>query len=154
MSQQPLVRQFMTPAPAIIDGGLTVADAAVRMFQIHARHLPVYSAGHLVGILSDRDVAYTSAARGLQADKVTAEEACTGSPYVCAPETPLEQAVQTMVDHKYGAALVMQDGQLLGILTVIDALQALVALLRRDATQAVDPKHAWTASLVGPAAKE
>lgn len=145
----PIVRQFMTPCPVTIDGGLTVADASARMFQIHARHLPVYTAGHLVGILSDRDIAYTSTVRGLDPDRCTAEQACTPNPYVCTPQTPLEEAVQTMIEHKYGAVLVMEHGELLGILTVIDALMALVALLRRDATQAIDAKHTWTASLLG-----
>lgn len=149
---QPIVRQFMTPCPVIIDGGLTVADASARMFQIHARHLPVYTEGHLVGILSDRDVAYTSTVRGLDPEVCTTEQACTPNPYVCTPTTPLETAVQTMIEHKYGAVLVMEDGRLLGILTVMDALMALVALLRREANQALDAKHTWTASLLGPAA--
>jgi acetoin utilization protein AcuB len=147
--ETPLVRHFMTPDPVTIDGALSLSDAATRMFQIHARHLPVYIRGHLVGILSDRDVAHLSAVRGVNPDKFTAEQACTPNPYVCGPDTPLEQAVQVLIDHKYGAALVMEDGRLLGVLTVIDAMRALVALLHRDA-QVVEPRPARTVDARAP----
>lgn len=144
----PLVRQFMTADPATIDGGLSISDAFTRMFQLHVRHLPVYVGGHLVGILSDRDVAHVSALRGVDPDRHTAEQACTPNPYVCSPDAPLEQVVQVLAEHKFGAALVMEDGVLLGMFSVIDALQALTALLRRDAVQAVDPAHHWSTRTV------
>lgn len=38
--ETPLVHHFMTPDPVTLDGGLSLADAAVRMFQVRARHLP------------------------------------------------------------------------------------------------------------------
>jgi CBS domain-containing protein len=149
LTDRPTVRDFMTPNPAIVDGGLSISDAFTRMFQIRSRHLPVYVGGHLVGILSDRDIAHVSACKGVDPATFTAEQACSPNPYVCRPETSLEEAVQVLIDHKFGAALVMADGQLLGILTVIDALQALVALLARDALQAVDPHPGLRASVVG-----
>jgi acetoin utilization protein AcuB len=149
--ETPLVRHFMTPNPVIIDGGLSIADAFTRMFQIHARHLPVYVRGHLVGILSERDVGHLSAVKGVDPNTFTAEQACSPNPYVCTLDTPLEQAVQVLIDHKFGAALVMENGELLGIFTVVDALQALVALLWRDANQAADPRHPRHASTLGPA---
>lgn len=149
-NETPLVRHFMTPDPVTIDGELSISDALARMFQIRARHLPVYVRGHLVGILSDRDVAHLSAVQGVDANKFTAEQACSPNPYVCTPDTPLEQVVQVLVDHKFGAALVMENGVLLGIFTVVDALQALVALLWRDAHQAADPRHTRHASTVEP----
>ncbi|MBK7829049.1 CBS domain-containing protein [Nannocystis sp.] len=149
-SATPTVRDFMTQNPATIDGALSVADAAARMFQVHARHLPVYVEGHLVGILSDRDIAHLAAVRGVDPEKYTAEQACTPNPYVVTPDAPLEQVVLVLSDHKFGAALVMEAGQLIGIFTVIDALQALAAVLRRDAVQAADPAHEWTTRSVPP----
>lgn len=127
----PTVGQYMTPNPVVIDGDLTLADASARMFQHDIRHLPVYSGGHLVGIVSDRDVAHTTAIRGLDPQKTTLASIATPSPFVCAPESPLAQVVAVMRQHKLGAALVMQGGQLLGMFTVIDALGALVDLLER-----------------------
>lgn len=141
--ETPLVHHFMTPDPVTLDGGLSIADAAARMFQLRARHLPVLVGGHLVGILSDRDIAQVYAVKGVNPDRYTAEQAATPNPYVCTPHTPLAQAVRVLVEHKFGAALVMEDGHLLGILTVIDAMQALLAVLARDDARAADPNHDW-----------
>lgn len=123
------VREFMTPDPVTIDGGLSVADARTRMFQINARHLPVYVGGHLVGILSDRDLARISSVDGFESATSTAEQACTASPYVVGPTTSLAEVAQVLADQKFGAALVMEGGHLLGMFTVIDALRALVSVL-------------------------
>lgn len=141
--ETPLVHHFMTPNPVTLDGGLSLADAAVRMFQLRARHLPVLVGGHLVGILSDRDIAQVYALKGVDPNRYTAEQAATTNPYVCTPDTPLAQVVRVLVDHKFGAALVMESGKLVGILTVIDAMEALLAVLHRDAARAADPAHDW-----------
>jgi acetoin utilization protein AcuB len=146
----PTVRQFMTPNPVIIDGGLSIADAFTRMFQIHARHLPVYTRGHLVGILSDRDIGHLSAVQGVDPNRCTAEQACSPNPYVCSPDTPLDEVASVLAQHRFGAALVMEDSKLVGMFTVTDAMTALVGVLRRDATQAADPDHTWTLSATGP----
>lgn len=149
-SHVPTVRQFMTPNPVCIDGGLSIADAFTRMFQIHARHLPVYTRGHLVGIISDRDIGHLSAVQGVDPNRCTAEQACSPNPYVCSPDSPLDEVASVLAQHRFGAAIVMDEGKLVGMFTVTDAMQALVAVLRRDATQAVDPEHNWTVSAVDP----
>src|SRR5262245_48371848 len=129
----PVVGTFMTKNPVIIDGGLNLVDAYTRMFQHDIRHLPVYRGRHLLGLVSDRDIAHTLGVRGLDAQKTTLESICTPNPFVCDPESPLDQVVEVMAQHKLGAALVMRDGQLLGMFTVIDALHVLAAQLRGPA---------------------
>lgn len=149
---QPTVRQFMTPDPTTIDGGLSVSDARTRMFQINARHLPVYVGGHLVGILSEGDLARISAVEGFESHTSTAEQACTPNPYVVAPNTPLVEVAQVLADQKFGAALVMEGGHLLGMFTVIDALRALVSVLGQgSASVGLDASgDASTASSASP----
>ena len=120
----------MTHDPVTIDGGLSVVDARQRLFQTNARHLPVYVGGHLVGILSDRDLARVAAVDGFEDKNATAEQVCTPNPYVVGPDAPLAEVAQTLAEQKFGAALVMNEGQLLGIFTTTDALHALVAQLR------------------------
>lgn len=129
-TQAPTVRQFMTHDPVTIDGGLSVVDARQRLFQTNARHLPVYVGGHLVGILSDRDLARVAAVDGFEDKNATAEQVCTPNPYVVGPDAPLAEVAQTLAEQKFGAALVMNEGQLLGIFTTTDALHALVAQLQ------------------------
>lgn len=125
------VGQFMTKDPVVIDGGLNLVDAYTRMFQYEIRHLPVYSNGHLVGIVSDRDIGHTMAVKSLDPQKTTIEAICTPNPFVVDPEAPLDKVVEIMAQHKIGAALVMREGKMLGIFSVIDALHALVALLQK-----------------------
>ena len=149
-AETPLVRHFMTPNPLCIDGELTIADAFARMLEINARHLPVYVRSHLVGVISERDIGRLYATKGVDPEQFTAAQAVMPDPYVCTPDTPLEQAVQVLIDHKIEAAVVMESDKLRGMFTVIDAMQALVAVLHRDAAQAVDPAHQWTASTIGP----
>lgn len=129
-TQAPTVRQFMTHDPVTIDGGLSVVDARERLFQTNARHLPVYVGGHLVGILSDRDIARVAAVDGFEDKNATAEQVCTPNPYVVAPDAPLAEVARTLAEQKMGSALVMNEGQLLGIFTTTDALLALVSLLQ------------------------
>lgn len=127
----PTVGQYMSRNPVIIDGGLNLVDAYTRMFQREIRHLPVYVNNHLVGIISDRDLGHTMAVKGLDPQKTTIESVCTPNPFVVDPDHRLDQVVEIMAANKIGAALVMRDGQLLGIFSVIDALHALVALLHQ-----------------------
>ncbi len=126
------VGQFMTKDPVVIDGGLNLVDAYTRMFQYEIRHLPVYSNGHLVGIITDRDLGHTMAVKNLDPQKTTIEAICTPNPFVVDPEAPLDKVVDVLAQHKIGAALVMREGKLLGIFSVIDALHALVAVLNRQ----------------------
>lgn len=130
------VGQFMTRNPAVIDGGLNLVDTYTRMFQLQVRHLPVYSQGHLVGIVSDRDIGHTLGVQGLDAQRTTVEAVCTPDPYVCDPDSPLASVVADMSERKIGCAIVMRGGVLQGIFTVVDALEVLLVLLNEEAPAA------------------
>lgn len=123
------VGQYMTRDPHVIDGGLNLVDTYTRMFQLGVRHLPVYSNGHLIGIVSDRDIGQVLGVQGLDPQHTTIEAVCTPAPYVCAPDSPLTQVVYDMSQRKIGCALVMREGKLQGIFTVVDALEVLLVLL-------------------------
>ncbi|MDC0716334.1 CBS domain-containing protein [Nannocystis bainbridge] len=129
---QPTVGQYMTREPHVIDGGLNLVDTYTRMFQLQVRHLPVYTQGHLVGIVSDRDLGHIMATQGLDPQHTTVEAVCTPDPYVCDPDDPLAHVVAEMSQRKIGAALVMRGGQLHGIFTVVDALEVLLVLLNEE----------------------
>ncbi|PCC68380.1 CBS domain-containing protein [Nannocystis exedens] len=131
------VGQFMTRNPSVIDGGLNLVDTYTRMFQLQVRHLPVYSQGHLVGIVSDRDIGHILAVQGLDPQHTTIESVCTPDPYVCDPDSPLAGVVADMSERKIGAAIVMRDGRLEGIFTVVDALEVLLVLLNDETRAAV-----------------
>lgn len=127
------VKDFMTPSPLTIPAELSMHDAAERMFDNKIRHLPVTDGGHVVGIISDRDIAVVDTIPQVDRNKVLVGSAMSSNPYICSPETPLIDVVRTLCEHKIGTAIVMKDGKLSGIFTLIDALKALETRLSSEA---------------------
>ena len=94
------------------------------------RHLPVVDdAGHLVGILSHRDVQraepspITSLDRGeinYLLSKVTAGQIMHRNVVACRPDTLVEQAGCLMRERRVGCLPVVDGGKLVGILTGVD----------------------------------
>jgi acetoin utilization protein AcuB len=125
----PTVQKFMTTQPHSIGKEQTMS-AAHRMMREHGfRHLPVLAGGRLVGLLSDRDLNLIETLRDVDPDKVRVEDAMTNEPYAVSPETPLDEVVATMAEHKYGCAVVLQNKNLVGIFTTVDACRALAEML-------------------------
>jgi acetoin utilization protein AcuB len=126
----PTIQKYMTTTPHSIGSEQTIAKAASVMSLHQIRHLPVLHGGQLLGILTDRDIKLIESFRDVDGTKITVEEAMTERPYTVAPETPLDQVVQTMAEKKYGSAVVVQNHKVVGIFTTVDACQALADLLQ------------------------
>lgn len=125
---QPTVARFMTVAPVSADQGLRLVDANERMFLNNIRHLVVHDGGHVVGVLSTRDVAL-ALSLAKEPASLTVRDAMVEAPYTCAPNTPLADVVLEMEKHRYGCAIVVDGPELLGIFTTTDALRAVRALI-------------------------
>ena len=129
MKAIPTVQKFMTFVPKSIGFDQTLAQAGEFMRKLHLRHLPVLKGGKLVGILTDRDLNLVLSFKDVDPATMTVEEAYTPEPYVTSPDAPLNEVVAHMADKKYGCALVVDNGSLVGIFTEIDAYKALSELL-------------------------
>lgn len=125
----PAIQKYMTTSPHSIGPDQTLAKAHEMMKAHDIRHLPVLSGGRLVGMLTERDLNLIEAMEGVDAHKVTAEEAMSSVVYAVAPETPLDEVVGTMGQKKYGSAVVMQNNKVVGIFTTVDLCRTLVELL-------------------------
>lgn len=125
----PTIGEIMTKVPVTIPDDLTLADARRRMFDHHIRHLPVVRADHLVGIVSERDIAIVSSIPGVKSDRVLVNQAMVDAPYTCAPGDSLREVATTMLERKIGAAIVMENARIVGMFTTIDALRELVQRL-------------------------
>lgn len=129
----PPIREYMTLQPHSI-GREQPMSVAHRMMREHKiRHLPVLQAGKLVGLLSDRDLNLVETLREVDPSRVLVEDAMSAEPYAVSPDTPLDVVVNTMAEHKYGCAVVMQSGKFIGIFTTVDACRALARLLQERA---------------------
>ena len=95
----------------------------------HIRHLPVLHGGKLVGMLSDRDLHLIETLRDVDPEKVTVEEAMSPAVYSISPRAPLDDVVREMAHHKYGCAVIEDNGKLVGVFTTVDAMRAFADLL-------------------------
>jgi len=127
------IRHLMTPSPYSIGVEQPLSEAARRMRAHHIRHLPALKGGKLEGLISERDIALVLALP-LDPETVTVEEAMSPAPYAVSPQTPISEVVQRMEKQKLGSAVVVDDGQVVGIVTTTDCLGLLWHRLSREAS--------------------
>lgn len=107
------------------------------MIDHEIRHLPVLDGGTLVGLLSDRDIAFAAneSAEGL-ADRLRVRDVCSLDPYAVAPDTPLDVVVEEMAARRIGSAVVTDHGKIVGLFTATDACRCLAEFLRGEGVAA------------------
>ncbi len=125
-----LVRDVMHSPVVTISTGATLEEANTLMWEQGIRHLPVVENGRVVGILTDRDVRLATSELSPMPYKPHArvEEVMTTPVLTADPMDPVEEAARVMRDRKIGSLPVLDGRELVGIITGIDLLDALVAL--------------------------
>lgn len=123
------IKSLMTVTPHTVNSGLPIKTARDLMKKYGVRHLPVQVAGHLVGVVTDRDL---KLALSFQGDSpLLVDDVMTPDPYAVAPEASLGEVVREMARRRYGCAIVRNAaGRVLGIFTVTDGMSALERILR------------------------
>ena len=133
------VRDYMTTSVTTLPDDARLLDAALLIRRTGKRHVPILSAeGKVVGIISDRDVSRLAPSmlaqmtpedynRVFEATPIT--KAMTKNPMSVSPDAPVAEAVALLYSKKIGALLAVEDGKLVGILTVNDMLGLLNELL-------------------------
>lgn len=113
--------------PVTIEEDKTVQEALQMMTEYQIRHLPVTKNRTVVGIISDRDIKWAIAVFGKAkagvlwgGNKLPVGDICHRNPYTVTPGTPLREVAKTMAEKHYGSAIVMENGQLIGLVTTID----------------------------------
>jgi CBS domain-containing protein len=133
-----VVSDVMTPAPIVVSEA-TAARECVRTLSLGGvSGLPVLDAdGALVGVLSEADLLpRLASARGILGRRAleeerrrearTAGEACSRPARTTDPDTPLVEAVREMLDHDVARLVVVDGGEVVGIVTRHDVIRALV----------------------------
>jgi acetoin utilization protein AcuB len=119
MKAVPTIQRYMTPHPHTIAAGRTLRAAHNLMRE-----------EVVVGIVSDRDLAIIMSLKDVNPDVISVEEAMTPDVVSVAPDTPLDEVAVVMAERKVGSVVVAQNHKVVGIFTTVDAMGALVDLLR------------------------
>jgi acetoin utilization protein AcuB len=125
-----LVKEIMHTPVTAIPVTTTLGEADQLLHVRGFRHLPVVDQGRLVGVLTDRDIRFAtsslSATPRSAADSVAL--AMSSPPLTADPLDPVEDAARIMREHKIGCLPVLDGSELVGILTGMDLLDALMRL--------------------------
>ncbi len=141
-----LVRDFMTSPASSIEADSRLLDAALALRRSGFRHLPIVRGEKLVGIITDRDInRYAPSLLGnISQEEYNAifentplERVMTKDPLFTTPDTPIGKVVATLHNRKLGCMPVVEDGRLVGIVTVTDMLRLLHQLV--TGSNSVDP---------------
>lgn len=124
MNRIPLIKTVMTPFPYSVDtnADLEHARAYAREHQIH--HLPVTSAGKLVGMLAGGQLQDNGAG--------TVGELELLKPPVYDLNDRLDNILETMAADHIDTVLVTRNDKLVGIFTVTDACREFAQYLREE----------------------
>jgi len=129
-----LVRDIMRSPAVAISADTTLQDAYRLMQEKGIRHLPVVEGEKLVGVITDRDLRLATSALAPIPFPTGSRVAAvmSRSPLTTDASDPLEEAARTMRERKIGCLPVLDDGRLIGIITGLDLLDALISMTGAD----------------------
>jgi acetoin utilization protein AcuB len=108
-----------------VDAG--IRDALTVMKKHSVRHLPVMDSGDLIGIVTLGDLKQSILASMIEQLKVN--DVMVRDPFTITPDTSLEKAARIIYEKQIGCLPVMEEGTLVGILTVNDILKAFIDIM-------------------------
>jgi len=117
------VRQIIEgQQPITAAAHVTVSGAARLMKQHNIGAIMVVEDDKLVGVFTERDGLFRVLAEGRSADATAVSEVMTRNPQTIAPENPFTTALHLMHEGHYRHLPVVDDGRVIGIVSVRDAL--------------------------------
>lgn len=125
------VNDLMTVVPNTVSTQTTLRHIIELMKTEGCRQVPVVEHGKIVGIVTDRDVRLVMNSPMIVhgkwqdeelLDQVKAESCMTPNPMTVTPETSAYEAAKMLSLYKFGSLPVIDNGILVGIVTVTDYL--------------------------------
>jgi acetoin utilization protein AcuB len=134
-----LVGERMTRNPVTITEDTSIDDALHLMRERKVRRFPILDkAGHLVGIVSDKDLLHAAPSPASTLSvyemhyllaKLTVKKVMSSPVITVSPDMPLEDAARIMADNKIGGLPVLDGDKLVGIITETDIFKILLELM-------------------------
>ncbi|MGC3997180.1 MAG: CBS domain-containing protein [Anaeromyxobacter sp.] len=136
MSDKNTVGDWMTPNPITIEEDATVLEAIHLLKERSIRRLPVMRGGRLTGLVTEKMLLGYMPAKATSLDqwelhyllsRTAVRAAMNPAPHTVLPTTPLADAARLLHDRKLNGVLVVNErGDLVGLLTTTNALEALI----------------------------
>jgi acetoin utilization protein AcuB len=129
------VRDCMSVDPATVGPKDSLQKVIGLLRRRDIRSVPVIENDRLIGIVTDRDVRQVAPAYPLFRDEaeirrytenLTVTAAMTADPMTIAPDEPLVEAAKVLETYRISSMPVVDDGRLVGMLTVTDVLRVFV----------------------------
>jgi CBS domain-containing protein len=130
----------MTPDPLTVTPTETVGKADELMSENNVRQIPVVNGRELIGIITDRDVrSFLSDAILANPDareltfKTPVRDIMTTVPLFVSPDDDLQDAVEILIEQKFGAIPVVDEAEgLVGIVSYVDVLRCFLNRLQEE----------------------
>ncbi|BBB32617.1 acetoin utilization protein AcuB [Thermotomaculum hydrothermale] len=126
-----LVKEIMNKSPKLINSNTKLCEAYEIMQKNGIRHLPVIENGKLVGVVTDRDLrlATSRLAKKPFNPEDEVKKVMSSPVQTINANDPVEQAVRIMRELKIGCLPVIEGGEIVGLITVSDILDAMLKLI-------------------------
>jgi len=131
------VGDWMTRRPVTIEDECSIIEALHLLKEENVRRLPVMRNGKIAGVVTEKMLLGFAPGKASALDtweahyllgKTPVKAAMNPNPHVVTPETDIRQAAKLLHDRKLNGVLVVdQKGELVGIFTTTNALEALIA---------------------------
>ncbi len=125
MEKEISIQRFIVKDPKTIDIDNNLKFALGIMHEYNIRHLPVVDKIQVRGILTLRDIRLVQSLDHEKLENISVEEVFIPDVYKVEITDPLEDVCYIMAENRFSCALVMKQGDLVGIFTWIDALKVL-----------------------------
>ena len=113
----------------------TVTELITALTDHNIGALPVVDGGHLVGIVSERDVVRRLHANGPSALSATVADLMTTGVVTCAPDDDAAGLAGIMTERRFRHLPVVVDGELVGIVSIGDLVKARIDMLEQEREQ-------------------
>ncbi len=122
------VEEWMVKDPIVVTLDQKVQDCVELMREHSIRHLPVVEKQKLIGLVTESDLREVFLASLVE--DLTIAGVMISEPMTVTPDTEIEDAAKLIYYHKIGGLPVVDDyGQVVGIITVADLVEAFIELM-------------------------
>ena len=119
------VKDVMTPSPVTCTPEMTLAAAAGLMWDADCGFLPVVESGHVVGVITDRDITVALATRYARAADMHVGDVACRSVWTCGADDDSHTALAVMKEYRVRRLPVVgANGALLGVISMNDLIMA------------------------------